>query len=290
MIGILWGLLGAVFIGISDGVARETSRRVSLPVLVTLIMSLSCLAITGVMAVTGGWPVWDAYAWGAAAGSGILNLVALGFLYTALRRGPVTVASPAASSFVIMLVGLNALGGHSATWLQGLAALVVFFGVAMLARPDATSAKHYDAARLRGTALFALGCAFAVSLRMYLAQDASDVLTPFTALYLTRVFATLGCIVMLAVLWLRGSVPILPRGQIWVLILLQATLEMLALWVFLTGSDMGRVGASIGFAAFAAITAITAWVWLKEPIGTRRAVWMAVVACGVILAVLGTDS
>jgi drug/metabolite transporter (DMT)-like permease len=66
----------------------------------------------------------------------------------------------------------------------------------------------------------------------------------------------------------------------------QATLETLALGSFLIGSvGAGRIGASIGFSSFAAVTALTAWIWLGEPIGWRRGFWMAVVAAGIGIAI-----
>ena len=46
----------------------------------------------------------------------------------------------------------------------------------------------------------------------------------------------------------------------------------------------GRIGASIGFSAFAAITAIVASVWLGERIGKSRTIWIAVIVAGLMLA------
>ena len=78
-----------------------------------------------------------------------------------------------------------------------------------------------------------------------------------------------------------------PRGTTWPLVFFQAVLETVALGLFLTGSAGGeRVGAAIGFSCFAAVTAVTARIWLGDRIGFRRLCWMAVVAAGVAVAAL----
>jgi uncharacterized membrane protein len=111
MTGVVWGLLGATFIGVSDCVARVTAQRVSMALLLAAVMGTSTLAVGGWIIASDDWPQWHAYGWAASAVSGFLNLLALFLLYSALVRGPVSVASPAASSFSVILVILNALAG-----------------------------------------------------------------------------------------------------------------------------------------------------------------------------------
>jgi len=293
MIGILWGLAGAGMIGVSDCLARVTAKRLPLALLLFVIMGGGFLALGAYFAATGDWPRWDAYAWGAAVASGLLNLVALALLFLSIARGPVTVASPTASSFTIMLVGLNALAGHAFDWRQIIAAVIVFAGIVMLSRPGRagdTSERH-DAAWLRGTAILALGAAFAVALRAFLAQEASDHLGAVETVFLTRGFAAAGVALWLAWELGRGDQPEMPGRGVWVLVALQTVLEVGALAAFLFGSaGTGRVGAAIGFAAFPAVTALTAWIWLGEPVGVRRAFWMSVVACGIALAVIASPA
>ena len=72
------------------------------------------------------------------------------------------------------------------------------------------------------------------------------------------------------------------------LVIVQAVLETGALGVFLIGSaNGGRVGATIGFSAFAAATAVFAWMWLGERIGWQRGICIAVISLGVLLAIAG---
>ena len=290
MIGVVWGLLGGGLIGVSDCIARVTTARVSTGVLLLAVMGGSTLALTPVLAALGQWPAWHAYGWTAAAVSGVLNLVALGLLYQALVRGPIAVASPAASSFTVLLVGLNILAGEPFDWRQVGAALIVFLGIVMLARRARRGVEaltDYDSAHLRTTALFALGAAGAVSFRMFLAQEARVVLGTLEALYLTRLFAAIGAVALVGWQLSRRGRLAWPRGRMIWLVFWQMALETAALGAFLAGSaGTGRVGAAIGFSAFPAATALTARLWLGERISARRISWMGVVAAGVALAVL----
>tara|TARA_B110001469_G_scaffold22434_1_gene23153 strand:+ start:282 stop:1151 length:870 start_codon:yes stop_codon:yes gene_type:complete len=287
MSGIIWGLLAAVFVGVSDAVARSTTQKVSISILILAVMSLSTLGLSVLFMFTDNWPRWHAYAWAVSAASGVLNIVALMFLYKALERGPVAVASPAASSFTVMLVAMNALAGQPFSWAQGLAIALVFGGVIMLSRPSKTPASEpdYSATWLRTTALLGLATAFTVSLRMFFAQEASAEIGPMPALYLNRMFALISVLILVAWQLQQGQKLNTPRGKVAALVFAQATLEVAALWAFLMGSQGdGRIAASIGFAAFAAITTITAWLWLGEKVAPARWIWIAVIGLGIILA------
>ena len=293
MNGILWGLCGAVLIGGSDCIARVTSQRVSMSVLFLMIMGLSLAVLSVWLGLNADWPPWNARAWTASAVSGLLNLVALYFLYRALARGPVAVASPAASTFTVLLVGLNVLSGAAWSWLQILAMLIVFAGVALLARPASTDAdnQHYDTAWLRTTALFGLAAAAAVAVRMFLAQEAGTEIGAMHALYLNRLFALTGALFLIGYCLLGEKTLRWPSGSLRRLVIVQAVLETGALGVFLIGSSNGgRVGATIGFSAFAAATTLFAWVWLGERIGWQRGTCIGIVSLGIVLAIVGSPT
>lgn len=293
MSGIWWGLLGALCIGASDCIARVTSQRVASSVLFLIIMGVGFVALTLWLIFTNEWPPWDLFGWTTSAISGLLNLVALYFLYKALARGPIAVASPTASTFTVLVVLLNIIAGQPWSWSQVVAMIVVFSGVAMLARPTAAdeNIEEYDAQWLKGTAYYALLAALTVAIRMFLAQEAGSSLGAFHALYLNRVFALLGaCLLILAMVLKKHDVS-WPYGRTLWLVLLQAVFETSALGAFLIGSaGGGRISASIGFSAFAAATAFFAWIFLGERIGWQRSVWIVVVGLGVLLAVAGSPA
>lgn len=287
MTGILWGLAGAVLIGASDCIARITTQKVAIGILFLSIMGLSFAVLSFGLAVSMQWPAWHPIGWSASAISGLLNLVALFFLYRALARGPVAVASPAASTFTVLLVALNIFTGEPWSWFQLVAMLIVFAGVAMLARPSDvdTDTQQYDATWLKHTALFGLAAATAVAVRMFFAQEASSALGALHALYLNRLFALLGAVILVIYELRKAGLMQWPVGRIRQLVIVQAVLETAALGAFLIGSaNGGRVAASIGFSAFAAATALFAWWWLGERIGWQRGLWIAVTGLGVLLA------
>ena len=289
MTGILFGLAGAIFIGASDCIARVTSQRVSLSILIFSVMGLSTVLLTLYFAVDGNFPVWHQTAWLASAISGFLNVVALYFLYLALANGPVAVASPAASSFAVMLVLLNAIAGQPWSWVQLLAVVVVFAGVAMLGRASDDDPMQYSQAWLRKTVILATAAAIAVSIRMFLAQVATDLIGAPHALYLNRLFALATCVVLIGWQLSRATTLKFPTGKTAQLVVLQSLFEMAALGMFLYGSlHGGRVAASIGFSAFAAATVIIARIFLREPIGRVRSLWVTVIVAGVLLAAIGT--
>ena len=184
---------------------------------------------------------------------------------------------------------MNALTGEPWSWHQLLAGVIVFFGIVQLARhaPNAPEDSRYSSQWLRVTAALGLAAAVSVALRMFMAQEATESIGVMQALLLNRVFAFAGVIFLFIWHLSRQHDIQWPSGRIRYLVIVQALLETAALGAFLTGSQLGdRIGATIGFAAFAAVTALVARVWLKELIGWRRGVWMLVVALGVALATL----
>ncbi len=291
MTGILWGLLGAILIGSSDCIARVTAQRVSTSVLILFIMLISTALLSVWLIITNNLPPWNTWAWLASALSGVLNVVALYLLYLALARGPVAVASPAASSFAVILVTMNALAGEQWSVAQVFATVIVFFSVAMLSRqgPGAENSSQYSVAWLQKTALLGLAAAIAIALRMFLAQEAGDELGAAHSLYLNRLFAAVTCSVLVAVqLFLKHQLKLPNNKSTTLLVISQSLLEMAALGAFLAGSYYGdRVSASIGFSAFAAAAVIIARVFLGEVIGWWRGLWITAIGVGVVLAIIG---
>lgn len=301
MTGLIWGLLGAVLIGASDCTARVTSQKVSLLPLIWCVMAISTVILTITLLTTDSMPAWHMRAWVVSAFSGMLNIAALLFLYKALAYGPVSVASPAASSFAVFLVLMNALAGEPWTLHQAVAVVMVFSGVVMLSvKSDAKHATskpehQYSKKWLQRTSLLATGAALAIAFRMFFAQEATAELGAAAALYLNRLFALTTCSAALLItplLFRSARKPDKanqwPSGNIKWIVLLQGVLEMAAFAAFLYGSEGdGRVAATIGFSTFAAATTLIAWIVLKEPIGWWRFGWIVFISIGVMIASVG---
>lgn len=264
-------------------------------------MAISTVILTIILLATDSMPVWHARAWFVSVLSGALNIAALLFLYKALFYGPVSVASPAASSFAVFLVLMNALAGEPWTMYQAVAVVMVFAGVVMLSikadtKHSASNPEHqYSRKWLQRTSLIATGAALAIAFRMFFAQEATAELGAVSALYLNRLFALITCSLTLIILPLmarssaKPSTPNQwPAGDVKWMVLLQGLLEMAAFAAFLYGSEGdGRVAATIGFSTFAAATTLIAWIALKEPIGWWRFSWIVFISLGVMIASLG---
>ena len=220
MIAVLWGLLAAVLVGTSDAIARKTSQHCDLNVLTLLVMAMSTTGMTVWLLVQGQWPSWHLSAWLASMASGSLNVVVLYLLYSALRRGPVSVASPAASTFTVMLVGWNIAAGEPWSYSQLIAVVMVFLGVMMLAKKTSKPGidDQYSAKWIRDTALIGLAAALAVSLRMFLAQDAGEILGASNSLYLNRIFASIASTAVVGYLLITHKNVQWPQGKVYGLI------------------------------------------------------------------------
>jgi len=291
MSGLLWGLAASLMIGASDCTARVTSQRVSLLVLIFCVMAISTIALSVLLLVTDQLPQWHTGAWVMSALSGILNIAALLFLYQALFYGPVSIASPTASSFAVILVILNALSGEPWTFYQALAIIIVFIGIVMLTKSDDNKTQgHHTKQWLRRTALLATGAATTIAFRMFFAQEATEALGSVSALYLNRIFALISCAIAIMFMhFYKPTEPMRwPSGKIQWFVLMQGVLEMTAFAAFLKGSEGdGRIAATIGFSTFAAASTLIAWAILKEPIGLKRAMWIGVISLGVVIASVG---
>ncbi|PPR79911.1 MAG: hypothetical protein CFH01_00120 [Alphaproteobacteria bacterium MarineAlpha2_Bin1] len=287
MTAILWGLLGALLIGTSDTIARITSQRISITLLILFIMSLSSILMSLWFLITWNWPSWDLYSWSASVISGFLNLIAVAFLYKALARGPVYVASPATASYSVILIVINITIGELFTLTQLLASIIVFFGIVMIsAQPKKIIDKKYSSSWLRVTALLGLGAGFTIALRFFFAQESIEFLGAEHALYLNRLSAFIFILIFFIVKNFKNKYEWFPKNSTMIFVTLQAILETLALAAFLYGSmNGGRIGATIGFSTFAIVTSVVSWIWLGEKIPTNKFLWIIIITFAIIFSI-----
>ena len=287
--GVVFGLIGALFIGFSDTIARVTAQKLSLVILITYIMFISFVLMTLWLLLFWNWPTWEFYSWLVSIISGLLNLIVVALLYKALSRGPVYVASPATSSFLVILILFNIINGQPFTTPQLIAGLFVFLGILMLSLPDKNKINmtEYSSNHLRLTAFLGLAAGFTIALRFYLAQESLTSLTPLHSLYLNRVSALLGILIILFIQIIRGNKYTLPKGKILLLVFIQAIFENIALATFLFGSvGNGRIGSSIGFSAFAIVTTTSAWIWLGEKVPFNKILWILIISLSLVFSIV----
>ncbi len=298
MTGALFGLFGAAIIGTSDAITRVTGRRLPILLLTTALFSVSLAPIALYMAIADAWPPLDAELWAIAALSGVCNAVGLALLFVAIARGPIAVASPAASAFARILVGLNIIDGAPFRLGHGLGAVLTMTAVILLATPErrrgATSgAETGDSA---ATALIALGAALFIAFRMFTAQEIAEPMGEVGATFSSRLVAGL-CTGVAYLAWRASGRRFTPQPipgvrrhpPIWALVLAQSALEATALMAFLfggAGEGGDRIASVIGFSVFAAFSPIAARIMWGDAISLRQALCIGLAVLGAAAAAL----
>ena len=135
--GILFGLLTALFWGSSDFVARFAAHRIG-ALRTTLYMQLSgFLLLTIFLPRVGGWghltdgSGWQPWAWGALAG--LANGISTLSLYRSFEVGKMAVVAPLSASYPALTVVLALLSGEHLTGRRILAIAFVLAGVVLVA-------------------------------------------------------------------------------------------------------------------------------------------------------------
>ncbi len=286
--GALWGLLAAGLIGCADSASRVTARRMPIPHLVLFTTWLALplgILLFGLPDVASG-P--SRFLVALSVFGGFLHVGVLVLLFRALARGPVSVAVAGTAASVVFLITWNVLAGEPWTYLQLVAGLGVFLGVAMATRPEKGQLEVYPTRHLQITALLGLCAGFVSSIRLFLVQEASTDIGAADAMVAMR-FGAAAAILPVVLIPLRGRVVgiRIPRGGIGLLVILQVLLETFAILALLHGSVVaGRIGAAVGFSALPAASTIVARVFLGDAIGRRRGWWILFVVASVALATI----
>ena len=286
--GALWGLLAAGLIGCADSASRVTARRMPIPHLVLFTSWLALplgILLFGLPDVSSG-PQRLSVALSVFAG--FLHVGVLVLLFRALAKGPVSVAVAGTAASIVFLITWNILAGEPWTYLQLLAGLGVFIGVAMATRPERGRFEVHAPRHLQVTALLGLGAGFVSSIRLFLVQEASTHIGAADAMVAMR-FGAAAAILPVVLIPLRGRLNAIriPRGGIGLLVVLQVFLETAAILSLLHGSvAAGRIGAAVGFSALPAASTIVARIFLGDPIGRRRGWWILFVVASVALATI----
>lgn len=284
--GVIWGIVAASLIGCSDSAARVTARRCSISVLVLVVVWLSLAALLAIFGVPeGGADRIGLLALSAVAGC--LHIMVLFLLYPALARGPVSIAVAAASVSVLILVGLNIAAGSSWNWMQIACAFAVLLGIVMTTRREGVDGVAYSPRHLRITALLGLGAGTVSAIRIFFVQEGADQLGAVDSLIAMRAGAAVAIIPAVAIARMQFGPLQWPRGPLLAVVLMQVLSETLAFLAFLHGSAVtSRVGVAVGFGSTPLMSTLAARVFLGDPIGKWRGIWIAFVAAAVMLAVV----
>jgi drug/metabolite transporter (DMT)-like permease len=144
--GILLGLLTAVFWGSSDFVARFAAHKIG-ALRTSLYMQLAGFLLLSIfLPWIGGWghltdgSGWQPWAWGALAG--VLNAVATLSLYRSFEIGKMAVVAPLSASYPALTVPLSLLTGDRLTLPRTAAIVFIVVGAALVAAGEKTPSEH----------------------------------------------------------------------------------------------------------------------------------------------------
>lgn len=235
---VIFGLLSAIALGISDVMAAGIIRRwgvlrsaVSFQLVTVLVYSLYFLTGTGIGAISGGY-------WVSIGGLSIVGVGAFFALYKALQVGPIAIVGPilAAHAVIVVLMAVFILE-EKLSAKQFLSILIIILGVALAS---------FDIGALRsGRRLLGLGVGLAIfaSIAVGIWQYSIGVLSKelgwFLPMYISRVlsFSMLMPIVLWRRLWQFDKL----TWPISIAVVTAALLEGAGLFAFARGAEIGII-------------------------------------------------
>src|SRR5580698_7778317 len=135
--GILLGLLTALFWGSSDFLARFATRRIGTLRTMLYMQFTGFLLLTIFLPWLGGWgrladgSGWQPWAWGALAGT--LNFFATLTLYRSFEIGKLSVVAPISASYPALTVVLSLLSGEHLRSARAIGIACTLLGVVLVA-------------------------------------------------------------------------------------------------------------------------------------------------------------
>ena len=264
----LWGTVAALGWGSADFIARFSGRALGPDTALFGMLAVGSVAMSLWVWLAGTSLVWRSDGLGWVALAGIAITIGTLLLYTALARGPVSVAAPISASYpVLVVIGELAIGTQPGG-LQWPAMAATMLGVWIVARTGGGAGLESSAQRPGPTVVMALGSAVAFAATVFFARAAVAVYGEIETVWLARL-VSLACV--LVILSLRRRPPRVPVRW-WPPVAAQGLLDTIAYIALFTGvAGQDAALAAVASSAFGVITVILARIVLREPI--RAAQW-----------------
>ncbi len=269
MTAVLFGIAAALSWGLADFAARFTGRAVG-PTLATLaVLTTSTAALTLTLLWQGAeidW-AWSGLTLPVLSGLGVAGATLS--LYFALATGPITIVSPIAGSYPVLVVGFEVMTGFHPSLGQWLAMAATLIGVVVVAR----AASHFSAIgaftppALRRATLAAIGASMLFALAVVAGQQAVPAHGELGTLWLSRTVAMLALWALVAT---RRERPALPWR--WLpLLTVQGLLDGAAyLSLFAGGAGDGGAIVAVVSSSFGVVTTLLGRIFLGERIGPAQ--------------------
>jgi drug/metabolite transporter (DMT)-like permease len=287
--GILLGLLAALFWGISDFLVRYSARligayRTLLFMQFTGLVGLGIyLIVTGELARSIMINTWQVWAWAALVA--LLSTFSSLSLYRAFEIGLLMVVSPITGGYAIVTVVLSLLSGERISPLHMLGIVTVLVGAICVATvfgraPEKGKERHAGGlARGVGWAVVAalgFGVAFWV-----LGFKVTPVLGGIIPAWLTHLIGP--CVLVACAPLARQSIHF-PWGRVWWYLGVISVVDTSAFVCYSFGLTLDQVAVvSVLGSLYSAITVILAWIFIRERLQWSQWLGIGVVFAGIVL-------
>ena len=268
MVSILYGILSAATWGAGDFIGGLASKQTT-PYRVLFLAEIAGMVPFTLLALLLREPMPPATDMLIGAGSSLIGLMGLLFLYRALASGQMTIAAPVSALFAAFLpvvFGFFALGAPSATTLIGF--VLAFTAVWLISQTGVTNWR-FNLWELRLPLLsgFFFGLYFLTLHRATL-----------NAFFWPLAAARFAGFVALGIYALIARQPGLPPRNLWGLSIVNGLLDIGGNAFYVLAAQTGRLDvAAVLSALYPASTVLLAWIFLKE-----RITWLQTL--GVLLA------
>ncbi len=286
--GILLGLMAALFWGISDFLVRYSARligayRTLLFMQFTGLIGLGIyLIVTGDLARSIMHDAWQAWAWAALVA--LLSTLSSLSLYRAFEIGLLMVVAPITGGYAIVTVVLSFLSGERISPLHSFGIVTVLAGavcVATVFGHPVEEGKKRSGGLARGViwaVLAALGFGFAF---WVLGFKVTPVLGGIIPAWLTHVIGP--CVLLVCAPLARQSIRF-PRGRVWWYLGVISVVDTSAFVVYSFGLTLDQIAVvSVLGSLYSAITVILAWIFIRERLQWSQWLGIGVVFAGIVL-------
>ena len=282
MNSVTHGLISAICWGWADVLARTTGRALGAQGALCVMMATGTLGMTlGITINSGPWPGIPSW-WTIC--SALLAACATLLLYEAMRRGPISLVSPAVGSYpawaLLISIGLGIYPSLTAL----IAMTTTMVGVFLVAKFASTEPDPEEAPRRGVTLIIALTSGVLFALTLLAGQQAILRDGETLVVWWGRLTATL----FTAGILLAGPRVPRPTARPLLLACLQGVLDVVGLVsLFAGGRGLEGTMATVASSAFGVVTVILARLFYKEHISLGQgigitAVFMGVVSLGLI--------
>jgi len=281
-VGVVCGLLAAIFWGVGDFLITHLTRRIGTAFALVTIQVLSLLA----------WLVWamlaqrspggDLATWGIVLATAICHVLGLVFVYRAFEAGTLSIVSPISAGFAVVTAVLALIGGERPPLVALAGAALLILGIALATRsPADPRAARPTLAGVPEAILSALAFGTMFWLFSFFVEPRLGFAWPLVVLKTLAVAST-----VLALVARRGQQTLrfqLSGAAVW-LAIGAALADTLAWLAYIRGTATSYATIVTALASlFSVVTVLLAWRFLRERLALHQWAGVGVILLGILL-------